>query len=158
MSRTLAILAALAGLSLGSCMHQTDVAGLGWTYQDDTGEGPKLAYGAPQSDNVVMMMTCRPDGRTVGLSLLGGSPHERLTLASNGSRQAFPATASDHPGDGFMVEADAPLAAGPLAQFEQTGRLTLISRGRTAPLDAAPAERAQVERFFEACRAESAVV
>lgn len=155
MSRTLAIVGALAGLTVGSCMHQTPdtVAGLGWTYQDDTGEGPKLAYGVPQSDTVVMMMTCQPGDRVVNLSLLGGSPHERLTLASNGRKQAFASTPVETPGAGQMVEASAPLAAAPLAQFEETGRLTLVSRGRQAPIDAAPAERGQVERFFQACRA-----
>lgn len=153
MSRTLAIIGALAGFAVSGCMHQTtDVSGLGWSYQDDTGEGPKLAYGEPQSDNIVMMMTCQPGDRTVNLSLLGGSPHERLTLASNGRTEAFSSAPVDSPG-AYMVEANAPLSAAPLAEFEQTGRLTLVSRGRTAPIDASGGERAKVQRFFQACRA-----
>lgn len=154
MSRLLAIVGLIAGVSLGSCAYQADDStGFAWSFQDNAGEGPKLAYGAPASDNVVLMMTCEPGAETVNLSLLGGSPRDGLILVSDDDRQTFKGEAVAAPGVGHMVEAEAHLGAEPLAAFEQTGRLALIDRGRTASLNASPGERAGVTRFFEACRA-----
>ncbi|MES2034170.1 MAG: hypothetical protein V4466_08340 [Pseudomonadota bacterium] len=154
MSRLLAIAGVIVGVSLGSCAYQADDStGFAWSFQDSVGEGPKLAYGAPASDNVVLMMTCNPGAETVNLSLLGGSPRDGLILVSDDGRQTFKGEAVAAPGMGHMVEAEAHLTAEPLAGFEQTGRLSLVDRGRTANLDASPVDRAGVTRFFEACRA-----
>ena len=154
MSRWFAMLGAMSALALGSCVSQSGgMDGFAWSFQDNPGEGPKLAYGAPASDNVVLMMTCQPGTQQVNLSLLGGSPRDGVILVSNGDRQTFKGEAGAAPGMGHMVEAEAHLSAEPLTGFAETGRLSLIDRGRTAKLDASPAERAGVAKFFESCRA-----
>jgi len=146
----------MACAALGSCVHQgADVTGFAWSYQDNPGEGPKLAYGAPASDNIVLMMTCDPEAATVNLSLLGGSPARNLTLASGSHKADFRGEAVPGPGAVGMIEASADLGARPLARFAETGKLSVIDRGRTAKLDASREDRAGVQRFFEACRSEA---
>lgn len=153
MSRMLAIAGLVAGVALGSCMHQEEaVHGFAWSYQENPGEGAKLAYGAPNSDNIVLMMTCEPGAERVNLSLLGGSPRDGLILVSDGRRETFKGEAVASPTSGHMVEAEAHVGAVPLAGFAETGRLSLIDRGRTAKLDASRSERPGVQKFFETCR------
>lgn len=155
MSRILAAMGIVSALALGSCMtaQQPAADGLAWSFQDNEGEGPKLAYGAPSSDHVVLMMTCEPGTERVNLSLLGGSPQAGLVLASGDSRSRFGGEAVASPFAGHMIEADARLSAPPLARFRKTGDLTLIERGRSVELNAKGGERADVSQFFEACRA-----
>jgi len=154
MIRFLAICSALAALALGSCVSQqaTLTDGLAWSYQNNEGEGPKLTYGAPMSDNVVMMMTCEQPG-VATVSLLGGSPQGGLILASNGKPTRFGGQFVAAPGMGHMIETSAALDSQPLARFQRTGDLTLVDRGRTVEIDAKGNERKQVMRFFEACEA-----
>lgn len=156
MSRILAAMGIVSALALGSCMTAQQPAvsdGLAWSFQDNEGEGPKLAYGAPASDHVVLMMTCEPGTERVSLSLLGGSPQAGLVLASGDSKTKFGGEAVASPFAGHMIEADANLSAPPLARFQKTGDLTLIERGRSVELDAKGSERRDVSQFFEACRA-----
>lgn len=154
MSRILAISGALAALALGSCVsHQATLTdGFAWSYQNNEGEGPKLTYGAPMSDNVVLMMTCGEPG-VATVSLLGGSPQGGLILTSGGKPTRFGGDLVSSPGLGHMIETEAPLASQPLARFERTGDLTLVDRGRKVELDARGAERKHVSHFFKACRA-----
>lgn len=154
MSRVLAISGALAALALGSCVSQqaTLSHGFAWSYQNHEGEGPKLTYGAPMSDNVVLMMTCERAG-VATVSLLGGSPQAGLVLASNGKPTRFGGDLVASPGIGQMIETSARLDSQPLARFQRTGDLTLITRGRPVELDAKGGERKDVARFFKACEA-----
>lgn len=153
MPRTMVILAAMAALALGSCVSRPAVTGFAWTYQNNEGEGPKLAYGAPASDNVVLMMTCAPGARRVDVSLLGGSPRAGLILASGDKHQRFEGDLIASPGMGQIVQASMHPRAAPLARFARTGDLSLIDRGRTVKLDATASERRGVSRFFAACEA-----
>jgi len=154
MSRVLAISGVLAALALGSCVspQATLTDGFAWTYQNNEGEGPKLTYGAPMSDNVVMMMVCERPG-VANLSLLGGSPQGGLVLTSAGKPMRFGGELVASPGMGHTIETSARLDSRPLARFQRTGDLTLVDRGRSVALDARGAERKQVKRFFEVCEA-----
>ncbi len=154
MHRFLAISGALAALALGSCVsHQATLTdGFAWTYQHNEGEGPKLTYGAPMSDNVVLMMLCEQPG-VANVSLLGGSPQGGLILTSGGQPTRFGGDMVAAPGLGHMIETSARLDSRPLARFQRTGDLTLVDRGRKVEIDAKGGERRQVARFFEACRA-----
>ena len=153
MHRTLAISTALLTLLLGSCVSAPVAPGFAWTYQHNEGEGPKLAYGAPASDNVVLMMTCEPGAQKVDVSLLGGSPQGGMTLSSGDERQQLRGELVASPGMGQMIQASAHPKSEPLARFARTGDLSLTDRGRTVRLDASPLERASVSRFFDACNA-----
>lgn len=152
MPRTAAIIGALLGLMVGSCVSSPRPPGFGWTYQHNEGEGPKLAFGAPASDDILLMMTCQPGARRIAVSLLGGSPREGVILASGGARQRLRGKLVASPGAGQMIEASAHPGSAPLAGFARTGDLSLIDRGRTVKIDASPVEQRGVSRFFETCR------
>lgn len=153
MPRTVAMLTLLLATGLGSCVTQPAAPGFAWSYQDNVGEGPKLAYGEPASDNVVLMMVCDPVAQRIDVSLMGGSPQGGLVLASGGARQLLPADVAASPGSGQVIQASTHPTAAPLARFARTGDLSLIDRGRAVSLDATPLDRASVTRFFAACRA-----
>lgn len=153
MPRMLSIITALSCAVLGSCVAMPTAPGFAWSYQHNAGEGPKLAYGAPASDDVVLMMTCEPGAQRVDVSLMGGSPQSGVVLTSGGARQALKADLVASPGMGQMIQASAHPASAPLAGFARTGELSLVDRGRTVKLDATAGERRGVNQFFEACRA-----
>lgn len=155
MSRVLAILGIMSAIGLGSCVSgmRTDDGGLAWSFQQNEGEGPKLAYGAPASDHVVLMMTCEPGAPTATVSLLGGSPQGALVLASGREQARFDGRPVPSPAAGQLIEADARLTAAPLQRFRKTGDLTLIDRGRSVDVHARGPEKADVGRFFAACSA-----
>lgn len=153
MTRLPALIAAVACAALGSCVANPAAPGFAWSYQNNAGEGPKLAYGAPSSDNVVLMMTCEPADRRVNVSLMGGSPQGGLVLTSGDARQAVPTALVASPDAGQMIEGSTHLASPALARFARTGDLSLIDRGRKVSLDATPMDRASVNRFFAACNA-----
>lgn len=149
------ILFAMLGLTLGSCSTPMATAsGFAWNFQPDQGEGVKLAYGAPQSDAVLLMMNCQEGSNRVQVSMLGGSEREGVVLASNGARDSFGGQVQTDPmGGGQVVLVDVPANAPSLQQFARTGNLTLIDRGRPISLSADGGEKAGVSRFFEECRA-----
>lgn len=153
MTRLPALIAAVACAALGSCVASPAAPGFAWSYQNNAGEGPKLAYGAPSSDNVVLMMTCEPAARRVDVSLIGGSPQGGLVLASGDARQTVAAGLVASPDAGQMIEGSTHIASPALARFARTGDLSLVDRGRTVRLDATPLDRASVSRFFAACNA-----
>ncbi|CAN1543806.1 hypothetical protein MCEMIH16_01872 [Caulobacteraceae bacterium] len=157
MHRTLAVSTVTLALLTGSCVTSPVTPGFAWSYQNHEGEGPKLAYGAPASDNIVLMMTCEPGAQSVDISLLGGSPKDGMTLTSGDARETLRGELRGDliasPGMGQMIQASAHPDSAPLARFARTGDLSLVDRGRTVNLDASPMERAGVWRFFEACRA-----
>lgn len=153
MSRTLAMIALVACGAVGGCMATQTASGFAWSFQHNEGEGPKLAYGTPASDNVVLMMTCEPGAQRVDVSLMGGSPKAGLTLVSGDARQTLKADLISSPGMGQMIQAVARPASAPLAGFARTGDLSLVDRGRTVKIDASPSERPGVARFFKACQA-----
>lgn len=153
MSRILSVLGIVSALALGSCVSQQAASSdFAWSFQDNEGEGPKLAYGAPNSDNIVLMMACEAGSERVNLSLLGGSPETGMILTSGGRQAHFTGEPVVAPGAGHMIETEAHVDAPPLARFEKTGALTLVDRGRDVKLDASGSERAEVKRFFRACR------
>ena len=158
MSRILAVVGIVGAVALGSCVSQRATLndGLAWSYQNNPGEGPKLAYGAPMSDNVVLMMTCDAGEGRARLSLLGGSPEAGLVLASGRESTRFGGEAVASPGAGHLIETTAPLDATLLARFQRTGDLTLVDRSRSIRIDAEGSERADVKRFFKACEQRTA--
>lgn len=151
MSRLLSMMAiAAAGLALTGCAHQETSPNLNWTFQADSGDGAKLAYGQPQSDNVVLMMTCEPGVGQVVLSTPSASLDNAVILG----RDRFEGRAiPDALSGGQIVEATASAAAPSLDAFARTGDLTLVEGGRRFDLTAAPREQDGVKRFFESCRA-----
>jgi hypothetical protein len=153
MSRSFSILGLMVAMLLGSCVTMPRGTGFAWSYQNQPGEGPKLAYGAPASDNVVLMMTCEPGASRVNVLLMGGSPRDGIQLVSGDASARLAADPAAPAGMGQMIEGAAHPRAAPLARFARTGLLTLVDRGRPVKVDASPLERPGVQQFFEACQA-----
>ncbi len=155
MKRIAAITAVTASvLLLGSCMHgQAYVAGdMGWSLHETPEEGAKLAYGAPNSDNVALMMTCRPASGEVLVSTNALQPAPAIVLKSGKTETALPATATPSMGEGHFLEAGAKANDPVLASFARTGDITLV-QGKDQLKLPARGDRSQISKFFAACAA-----
>ena len=153
LSPALLFVLTLGGLTLSGCAHDRSIAtGYAWNYMNNAGEGPKLAYGRPDSDDVVMMMACAPHASAVTLTATGLSGDE-IALASGRTvtRLKVQPAASDM-SDGAL-EARTTVDSSALTAFRRTGDLDLLVANERHSLDAAPADRRQVKAFFKACSA-----
>jgi hypothetical protein len=150
MSRILSIIAFAA--ALGGCAHEADAPGYAWSYQHSGGEGVKLAYGAPSSDDVLLMMTCAPHSGRVLLSAITEGAQNDIVLASGSGRDRFTGAAMPSELGGALVEAEARAASPSLDRFARTGDLSMMAGAQKVSLAANGAERAGVQQFFEACR------
>ena len=162
MLRILALTTALAAATaLAGCTHDetqtTDLdfangQPMGFHYLDE-GATAKLAYGEANSDNVGLMMECAKGSRTVQVTdLVRAAAAATLTLASNGARTNLPATVDSAMGPAVVtasLRSDAPALAG----FRSSGAMQVSYGGVRYAMQAAPAERDRVERFFTACAA-----
>jgi hypothetical protein len=148
------------GLAIGlcACASQSPLfapANMAWAFQQDPDEGAKLAYGAPSSDNVVLMMTCRPGSARVTLSALTTEKAPNgVTLTSGDAKGLFRgAPASGFEGEVSLVEAMAPASAPALRGFHKTGDLALIDGRRKVKIAAGDKDKPAVDRFFRTCMA-----
>jgi len=134
---------AIIGLSLAigvcACATQmTPIAGpanMAWAFNQNPDEGAKLAFGAPASDNVVLMMTCAPGSSRIALSAM---------TTENAPTVGFDGAVS-------LIEASAPATAAPLKGFRRTGDLALIDGRRKVKIAAGAKDKPAVDRFFKAC-------
>lgn len=143
---------------LASCAHQGQGSrpGMAWSLNHAEGEGAKLAYGQPQSDNVLIMMTCQPRSGQVLVSMTApaDAPTNAIHLASKGHNSRLAAETAPGMGEGAAyVEAKAPVTDPALASFAATGDLAVVANGRRAAMPVSGAERGAVNGFFAACRA-----
>ncbi len=147
------IAATLAGFALSGCASTPINApnDFAWSYADNPGEGAKLAYGRPQSDEVLVMMTCAPGSQVLlSAAAVAGS---KLMLTSGEAKTSLNGTVTDgFDGMGF-IEATTPARGPALSGFRQSGALTMTSGGRAIQLAALDADRPAVRRFFKACEA-----
>jgi hypothetical protein len=168
--RTIKILATTAlaagfSLSLSGCMQDgaqraaaptpaSTVPGFGLYYMDE-GASAKLAYGAPNSDDVDLMLECAKGSRQVQVTEAAGAAHAPvLTLVSAGRRADFKAEAQTGDGSTILV-ANATTDAAPLQAFRRSGKLEVAYAGARVGVNASADERPGVERFFAACERRS---
>lgn len=150
MSRTLSIAAiAVAGAALCGCASTPAAPTYAWSHQQVEGEGEKLAYGAPNSDDVLLMMVCAPGSGRVLLSALGETSD--IVLASGKGRERFAGHAFPDDLGGSVVEAEVPARAQVLSRFAETGELALVDQGQEYSLSAGVNDREGVQRFFQTC-------
>jgi hypothetical protein len=146
-------------LGLAACMQERQEAklapqpapsGFGLFYMDE-GASVKLAYGAPNSDDVGFMMQCAKGSRRVEITdvaRVGAPPN--LTLNAQGRAAALRAVLVDGAGTSILVArtaADTP----PLQAFRRSGRIDVVYAGKRYGVTASAAEKVGVERFFSAC-------
>lgn len=157
MTRLIAVLGLTSSvLLLGSCMHgqQALSSGMAWSLQSTPEEGAKLAYGAPASDNVVLMMTCKPGAGEVRLSTVSNIAAPSIVLRSGREKSSLSATdAPSGMGDGHFLEASAGPTDKALARFARTGDLILVQGNRSVNLAAAASDRPRIAGFFRTCQA-----
>ena len=98
MPRHLALPAVLLALGFTGCAsQQAAVPGYAWAFMNNPNEGPKLAYGRPSSDEVLLMMTCGGASNRVTLTATGLTGPE-LTVSCGPVRPvAVRVTRSDAP-------------------------------------------------------------
>ena len=143
---------------LASCAHQggSGLPGMAWSLNHAEGEGAKLAYGQPQSDNVLIMMTCQPKSGQVLVSMTApmDAPSDAIQLASRSWSSRLAADATPGMGEGAAyVEARAPVTDPALTSFAATGDLAVVANGRRAAMPVRAPERTVVSDFFASCRA-----
>lgn len=138
---------------LAGCAHQEPDAmpGMAWSLHHAEGEGDKLAFGQPQSDNVLLMLTCQPRSGDVRLSL-SAAPEAKpvIDLASRGVRGRFAGETAPSVGGAALIEARTSPANPALTRFARTGELTVMENGRRTTLPAGEA-KGDIGRFFERC-------
>ncbi|CAN5121101.1 hypothetical protein BH10PSE4_BH10PSE4_31120 [soil metagenome] len=143
----------LLTLALGACAHERSAEpGYGWSYMDNAGEGLKLAYGRPNSDDVVMMLACAPGTSAVTLTATS-LPGREIALASGRVVTRLPAQPLASDMSEGLLQARTSTDASALSAFRRTGDLTLLVADERHSLDAAPGDRAGVKTFFKACSA-----
>ena len=153
--RRRAILSLAAACLLSACAHQGDALapGMAWSLQHSEGEGSKLAFGQPDSDNVLLMMTCAPRSNQVLVSLAASEgAGETIQLVSGSVRNRLRGEAVPGMGGGALIEAQAPADAAALSRFARTGELAVLESGRQAPLPVRDDEKGVVADFFASCR------
>jgi hypothetical protein len=143
---------------VAACAHQGEqgLAGMAWSLNHAEGEGAKLAYGQPASDNVLLMMTCQPQSGAVRVSLVTGADEVpgSIALASQGKVSKLRGQALPGMGEGSaLLEAEARTSDPALASFARTGEIAVIQNGRTSALPVRAQEQPTVKAFFAECRA-----
>lgn len=129
---------------------------LGWSLHHAEGEGAKLAYGQPASDNVLLMMTCQPRSGQVLVSMTAraGAAPTSIELTSSGRSSRLNGAAAPAMAEGAsLIEAMAPANDPALQNFARTGDIAVVEGGRPAQMPVRRAERAAVSDFFAQCRA-----
>jgi hypothetical protein len=142
----------LVAASLAGCAHEKVASGgYRWAYLAEGGEAPRLAYGRPNSDDVILMMSCQPGHDLVNVSAVGLSGGE-LVLASGRAESRFAgAKVDDALNEGGLLEARGKTSAPALDAFRKSGDLALLTQGERHNLTADSADQGYVRAFFKAC-------
>ena len=155
--RTRSALGLATALTLAACAHEAPQGAqpMSWSLNHTESEGAKLAYGVPQTDQVLVMMTCQMNSGRVEVSMT--APQERargrIGLASRGERLELAAEVAPSPmGDLAVVMAQTDAAQAALDRFAHSGDLTVSGQGRAVKAVARGEDRAKVADFFGACR------
>lgn len=146
------VLSLIAVCSLAACAHQTpdSMPGMAWSLNHEESEGAKLAFGQPNSDNVLIMLSCQP--RSGQVHLAANAPADVqpvLELASQRAKARYRAEVGPAFGEGAMVEAEAGVNDPVIANFGKSGDLAVTIAGRRTLV---PADRAKAQAFVAACR------
>ncbi|WP_181242567.1 hypothetical protein [Caulobacter vibrioides] len=151
--RSLALAALSLATALAGCAHERMVStGYQWAYLGNDTAEPRLAYGRPNSDDVVMMIRCQPGRDQIDLAVAGLSEAE-LVLASGRTQSRFEAVKVQDPMSGDLLEARGKASAPALKAFRQSGALAVLTKDKRHSLAAKAHDQGQVHAFFKACGA-----
>jgi hypothetical protein len=154
MGRRIAAFAALTlAAGLAGCAHEKVAStGYQWVYMEAAGDSaPRLAYGLPNSDELVMMLNCQPGADRLEVMAVG-LPGDAIALASGGAQSRLPAVhVEDELNDGGALRARTTSRDAALAGFRKSGELALLVGNERHDLAARSADRRRVRAFFTAC-------
>jgi hypothetical protein len=158
-SHSVALLAVLglSGMGAASCTQDgskgalpAPAPGFALFYMDE-GSSAKLAYGAPNSDDVGVMMECAKGSNVIEVSEVARTgPSHTLDLTSQGRSASLQAIPAGGEGEVLVIgrtRSDAP----PLQAFRRSGRIDVAYAGTQYAIETNPTERSGVKRFFAAC-------
>jgi hypothetical protein len=155
--RAAAFASLIAAAGLCGCATRTPAPapaepGMAWSLYESPGEGLKLAFGKPGTDDVALLASCQPkSGRvTVNVPAPGERHAQEIALSSGPAASRLPAVFQPDLGEGSRLEATAATDDPALARFARSGELTLDVDGRrTALPQPAPGQAA---KFMKTCR------
>lgn len=154
--RTRSALGLTAALILAAaCAHPAAEAPapMAWSFNHTQSEGLKLVYGQPQSDNVLVMLSCRPASGEVEVAVVTSDSGEgAVRLVSRRDRLDLTSAAAPTPIEGVGVVMETTAADTPaLDGFARTGELSVQTAGRVVSARARGADRALIVNFFGQC-------
>ena len=126
-------------------------AGLDWTYTVEEDEA-KLAYGAPNSDDLRLGLECTRGSGVVIVSrdAWPGEPEE-IRLEAGGETETLNAVAEPSPTDGPFLTAELPAKHPVLIRFRQTGWMAQWAGAERQMMAPQPVSRPKIEAFFAHC-------
>lgn len=149
--RSLALAALMLATTVAGCAHEKMAnTGYQWAYLGDDAVQPRLAYGRPNSDDVVLMIRCQPGLDAIDVSATGLTD-TGLVLASGRSESRFEGVTVQDPMSGDLLEARGKASAPALAAFRRSGDLVVLTNGERHSVAASAADRRHVKAFFKAC-------
>lgn len=130
--------------------------GMGFFLDRTDDEGLKLAYGRANSDDVWLMLQCRPGTRQLEVFDMRhpkARTGEMLILVSGNMQSALPIAVQPDAStsEGAVAQAHASPDLPALNNFRHSGTLQVKLDGRDYALTATPAEKVQIARFFRGC-------
>lgn len=146
---------AAAIVLVAACAHPAPEApaAMSWNFNHTQAEGLKLVYGQPQSDNVLVMLSCQPHSGEIEVAVATSKDEAGpVGLVSRQTRFDMNGPPAPTPIEGVgvvmeMATADTPALRG----FARTGELSVHTTGRTVMAGARGADHTLVADFFGQC-------
>lgn len=147
-------LSLLAAAVLNGCALPREPVGrdMSWIMGDVTAERASLALGVPQSDDLQMLLSCRPQSGTVEITVVGRHGDGAvIELRSDKLVGRYKGAGHDDEENAGGLDIDLTLAASDpvLTNFASTGKLTVVFSGRQVRL---PNGFSQAHDFLRLCR------
>jgi hypothetical protein len=125
------------------------LAGHDWFLRLDD-ERPGLVYGAENSDDIWLTLTCEPGTAVLDLTQAAVEPHP-IRVESGGDIETYPSSARPSEMDDLLLTARAGLKDPVFQRFRQVGWLATWTDGRRATMAPQPGSAGRIESFFAAC-------
>lgn len=141
--------AAVAGLAPPSA--PAPVPDYDWISHVDS-DSAALAYGLAQSDDVPLLMSCRPRSGRVEISRPAERHRDSVVLSSNGAVLSVPVVSEPSElHEGVFLTGEAATSEAALQEFRRAGWLSLHEDGSWHGLAGHGGSGAAIDRFFSAC-------
>lgn len=148
----------VSAATLNACSRQdVETARAQWNLWFE-GREAKLAYGAPNTDQTPIVLSCQAgDGEVRVFADSDAGDQARVTLASGRKISELQGRAERDPlTGGYAVQATAPVDAEAFEAFSRSGKLAMVGARVSRVMAARDDDRAAVERFFDWCGADRA--